>query len=439
MILGLIVFVLGKPLLMGRGESPFPQRLKQVRVGLPTEWLIYIGAVLSVLGVWQLIQYQAIVGWLLGASGLALASYVVVTSMVTLKSEDRDRIFVAMFLMGASILFWALFEQAGSSLNVFTDRRVDRNMFGFEVPASTFQSINAIYIVLLAPVFAGLWTFLGARKLEPSTPAKFGLAMVQLGAGFLVLVAGAAAAGNGLTPVLFIFAIYLLHTTGELCLSPVGLSAMTKLALPHMVGLIMGTWFFASALGNFTAGLIAQATGGEGVKKDAVTVEVIKDVATEAFVFKAILKEPVEGGFTVDYKIIAVKPESEPVATPDAVEGTKAVEKGESAKGESAKGESAKGDEKAEEPKNTLPAGTIAFEGTAGEVEEVTVAIPADANLAEGEKLGVELGEPTLSAERVLQVYSTVGWSALIVGLLIVIISPFFKRLMHLESLHQSA
>jgi hypothetical protein len=161
-----------------------------------------------------------------------------------------------MFLIVGSILFWALFEQAGSSLNLFTDRHVDRA----GVPASVFQSLNPIYIVLLAPGFAWLWTWLGRRGMEPSAPAKFGLAMMQLGAGFLVLVAGAYAMGvENLTPVIFIFLIYLLHTTGELCLSPVGLSAMNRLAPSHMASLIMGTWFFASATGNFAAGLIAAA------------------------------------------------------------------------------------------------------------------------------------------------------------------------------------
>ena len=129
-----------------------------------------------------------------------------------------------------------------------------------------FQSINAIYIVLLGPVFAGLWLFLGRRGLEPSSPAKFGLGVIQLGAGFLVLVAGSSAIyEGGLTPVLFIFLIYLLHTTGELCLSPVGLSAMNRLSPAHLASLIMGTWFFASASGNFVAGMIAAATGAEGV------------------------------------------------------------------------------------------------------------------------------------------------------------------------------
>jgi proton-dependent oligopeptide transporter, POT family len=159
---------------------------------------------------------------------------------------------------------------------------VDRVILGFDVPASMFQSINAIYIVLLGPVFAILWTVLARRGLEPSAPAKFGLGVIQLGAGFLVLVAGALAAGpGGLTPVLFIFLIYLLHTTGELCLSPVGLSAMNRLAPAHLAGLIMGTWFFASAAGNFAAGLIAAATGAEGAGPERV-VEVYSTVGWTA-------------------------------------------------------------------------------------------------------------------------------------------------------------
>jgi POT family proton-dependent oligopeptide transporter len=115
-----------------------------------------------------------------------------------------------------------------------------------------------------------LWLALAKRGLEPSTPAKFGLAMLQLGAGFLILVWGATRAGDGLTPVIFIFLIYLLHTTGELCLSPVGLSAMNRLAPAHMASLIMGTWFFAAATGNFAAGLIAAAAGAEGAGPEQV-------------------------------------------------------------------------------------------------------------------------------------------------------------------------
>jgi len=271
MLLGLVVFLWGKPLLVGRGEANDPALLESKVGGIKFEWLLYLLSFATVGLVWVLIQYQALVGSLLGLAGAILVIYVLYTAVAKLAPQDRDRIFAAMFLIFGSILFWALFEQAGSSLNLFTDRSVDRNILGIEVPASVFQSINAIYIVLLAPVFALLWTMLGRRGLEPSAPAKFGLGLIQLGAGFLVLVAGALAAGTGnLTPVLFIFLIYLLHTTGELCLSPVGLSAMNRLAPSHMASLIMGTWFFASATGNFAAGLIASAVGAEGAGPDRV-------------------------------------------------------------------------------------------------------------------------------------------------------------------------
>jgi proton-dependent oligopeptide transporter, POT family len=279
MLLGLIVFVWGTPLLMGRGESRDPQRLASTVAGMRFEWLLYMLGVAAVAVVWLLIQYQELVGTLLGISGALLVAYVLYTAVAKLPPQDRDRIFAAMFLIVGSILFWALFEQAGSSLNLFADRYVDREVMGSEVPASVFQSINPAYIILFAPVFAWLWTMLGRRGLEPSAPAKFGLALIQLGAGFLVLVAGATAFGlENATPLVFIFLIYLLHTTGELCLSPVGLSAMNRLAPAHMASLIMGTWFFASATGNFAAGLIAAATGAEGLEGEAAGKEVVLDV-----------------------------------------------------------------------------------------------------------------------------------------------------------------
>ena len=270
MLLGLLVFVWGKPMLMGRGESRHPERLEKRVAGIRFEWWLYGASFLVVGVVWLLVQYQSLVGGLLMVAGALLVGYILYTSVFKLPAQERDRIFAAMYLIFGSILFWALFEQAGSSLNLYTDRSVDRTMLGMTVPASVFQSINAIYIVLLGPVFAGLWTWLGRRGFEPSAPAKFALGVVQVGAGFLVLVAGAAAAGEGLTPVLFIFLIYLLHTTGELCLSPVGLSAMNRLAPGHLAGLIMGTWFFASATGNFASGLIASATGAEGAGEGRV-------------------------------------------------------------------------------------------------------------------------------------------------------------------------
>jgi len=275
MLAGLIVFVVFKPLLLGRGEPENPEKLAERVFGIKFEWLLYLVGLGAVVICWWLVQNQALVGTLLGLAGLILVLYVIGTAVIKLPREDRDRIFAAMFLILGSILFWALFEQAGSSLNLFTDRYVDRG----DVPASVFQSINAIYIVLLAPLFAGLWTWLGRKGMEPSTPVKFGLAMLQLGLGFYILKWGAEAVGMGnATPVLFIFLIYLFHTTGELCLSPVGLSAMNRLAPAHMASLIMGTWFFASATGNFVAGLIAAATGSEKASGEGAGKALVLDV-----------------------------------------------------------------------------------------------------------------------------------------------------------------
>ncbi|MEX2497633.1 MAG: peptide MFS transporter [Wenzhouxiangellaceae bacterium] len=264
MLLGLVVFILGKPLLLGNGEPP-------TLLAKGREFGLYGVGIAAVGVMWLLIQYQSIVGGLMLASGGALLAYVLFQAF-KLDKEPRERIYAILFLIALQPLFWGLFEQAGGSLNLFTDRYVDRQ----GVPASLFQSINPIYIILLAPLFAWLWTFLGKRGLEPSTPAKFGLGLIQLGFGFLVIVWGAASVGPGaLVPVVFLFGIYLFHTTGELCLSPVGLSAMNRLAPRHLASLIMGAWFFATAGGNFVAGVIGAATGGEdGAMTREATMEI---------------------------------------------------------------------------------------------------------------------------------------------------------------------
>jgi POT family proton-dependent oligopeptide transporter len=177
------------------------------------------------------------------------------------RREDhaRDRIYAILFLIALNPLFWGLFEQAGGSMNLFTDEFVDRS----GVPAGIFQSINPIYIILLAPLFAMLWQGLARRGKEPSAPAKFSLALLQMGLANLVLVWGAEAYGiAAMTPVILVFMYYLFATTAELCLSPVGLSAMNRLAPSFMASLIMGAWFYMTAVGNFVAGKIGEATGG---------------------------------------------------------------------------------------------------------------------------------------------------------------------------------
>jgi POT family proton-dependent oligopeptide transporter len=251
MLLGLVVFVLGRKSLQGAGEAP-------AQISRNKEFSLYGVGIAAVAVIWALIQYQDVIQTLLIVSGLGLLGYVVYEAF-KLDPHARDRIFAILFLIALNPVFWGLFEQAGGSLNLYTDRFVDRA----GVPASIFQSINPIYIILLAPLFAWLWTFLGKRGLEPSAPAKFGLALLQVGASFLVFVWGAQIVGvEVMTPVIFVFLIYLLQTTGELCLSPVGLSAMNRLAPKFMASLIMGAWFYMTAVGNFVAGKIGEATGG---------------------------------------------------------------------------------------------------------------------------------------------------------------------------------
>jgi len=251
MLAGLVVFVLGKGVLNGAGEAPAP-------LARSREMTIYGIGFAAVAVIWALVQYQDVIQGLLAVSGIALLGYVLYESF-KLEKEPRERMFAILFLISLNPLFWGLFEQAGGSMNLFTDRFVDRG----GVPAGIFQSINPIIIILVAPLFATLWLWLGKRGAEPSAPAKFGLALAQMGIANLVLVWGAEAYGVGaMTPVFLVFAYYFFATTGELCLSPVGLSAMNRLAPSFLASLIMGAWFYMTAVGNFVAGKIGEATGG---------------------------------------------------------------------------------------------------------------------------------------------------------------------------------
>ncbi|PNU04098.1 peptide MFS transporter [Novosphingobium guangzhouense] len=268
MVLGLIIFVIGRPALKGRGEPPKPLTKNR-------EFVLYGVAIASVAVIWFLIQYVSVIQTLLMVSGVAMLGYTLYEAF-KLPKEPRERIFAILFLIALNPIFWGLFEQAGGSLSLYTDKFVDRG----GVPTSLFQSINPIYIVLFGPIFAGLWAWLGKKGLEPSAPAKFALALAQVGLGFLVFVWGA---GTGdpavMTSVIFVFLIYMLHTTGELCLSPVGLSAMTRLAPLHLGSFIMGAWFYMTAVGNFVAGKIGEATGGEsGTMDKALTLGIYSKI-----------------------------------------------------------------------------------------------------------------------------------------------------------------
>jgi proton-dependent oligopeptide transporter, POT family len=264
MLAGLVVFVLGKKTLDGAGEAP-------VALSQAKEWTLYAIGLAAVAVIWALVQYQDVIQGLLVVSGVALLGYVLFESF-KLEKEPRERMFAILFLISLNPLFWGLFEQAGGSMNLFTDKFVDRG----SVPASIFQSINPIIIILMAPIFAMTWQMLGRNGKEPSAPAKFSLALAQMGFANLVLVWGAQAYGvAAMTPVFFVFAYYFFATTAELCLSPVGLSAMNRLSPKFLASLIMGAWFYMTAVGNFVAGKIGEATGGEG---GAMSKEKLLDV-----------------------------------------------------------------------------------------------------------------------------------------------------------------
>jgi POT family proton-dependent oligopeptide transporter len=180
---------------------------------------------------------------------------------------EKKRIAVIFVLFVAAAMFWAGYEQAGSSMNLFADRLTDRVVFGWEMPTSWLQSVNPIFVIVFAPIFGSLW--LKLRERQPSIPAKFGLGLVQLAVGFAVLAWASTYVGDPSDPhrvgMGWLVATYFFHTTGELCLSPVGLSAMTKLSPDKLVGQMMGIWFTATSFGNLMAGLLAGKMGSMGL------------------------------------------------------------------------------------------------------------------------------------------------------------------------------
>ncbi len=255
MFFGLIFFLYGQKYLYGHADPDDPEKLaKKVLGPINTEWAIYLLSILSLPLIWFVVQREAWVHsgqWLFLA---AAAGFLMFYAFSKSTKVERHRIMVLIVLILSTIVFWALFEQAGASMTFFADRVMERTAFGIEFKASQFGSLNAGFIILLAPVFAWLWVWLSKRNLEPSTPAKFGIGLIQAGLGFGALVLGATMPeASGKVAMIWLVLAYLLHTTGELALSPVGLSAVTKLAPQKIVGFSMGTWFLATALSETLA------------------------------------------------------------------------------------------------------------------------------------------------------------------------------------------
>jgi POT family proton-dependent oligopeptide transporter len=265
MALGVLQFVLtrrhlGRAGILASGTTP-PAVFR-------TRWLrLWIGV-----GVVALCLAAVVLGWIdVNPVGLARASTVVIVSMAALyfayyftaaglNPEERRRGVVLVVLFLGCALFWSGFEQAGSSMNLFAERYTDRVIapLHFLIPTGWFQSLNPAFIIMFAPFFAWLWIALAKRNLNPSAPAKFAIGVILMGSGFLVMAAAASIVAGGVKVLPYwLILTYLLHTYGELCLSPVGLSFFTKLAPKRFVGQMMGMWFLATSLGNLIAGLIA--------------------------------------------------------------------------------------------------------------------------------------------------------------------------------------
>ncbi|WP_100614192.1 peptide MFS transporter [Confluentibacter citreus] len=251
MFFGLVTFISGKKYLLGKGESNAIEWLSKKTMGIRNESLIYILSVLSTLLLWQMVQSHSVVQNLLIIAGSVSFIYIVYYAVTQLDKTARERLIALTILIIFTIIFWALFEQAYTSMNLFADRILDRG----NIAAGTFLSLNALFIILLAPIFAWLWVKLG--NYNPNTAVKFSLALMLVGLGFGALVMGINASEMGKVAIFWLVITYFLHTCGELCLSPVGLSAVTKLSPLKIVGFMMGVWFLATASSEFIASLLA--------------------------------------------------------------------------------------------------------------------------------------------------------------------------------------
>jgi POT family proton-dependent oligopeptide transporter len=267
MVLGLIIFLYFQYMLGDHGRPPDRERYEKFAP------LIYVGSFLSVPAIATLVYAHGSLSLVLAAAGIFVYGGLLYYAFTKDKTA-RDRLLVVLVLVLFSMTFWAFFEQAGSSINLFTDRNVNRTVLGWTIPTSAFQSVNPAFIIALAPLFSMVWEGLNDAEMEPSTPIKFALGLLQLAAGFGVLFLGIQFAGpNGMVALGFLLGGYLLHTTGELCLSPVGLSMVTKLSPKETVGLVMGAWFLSSSFAHYIAGLFAKLAsapkGGDMAKMAA--------------------------------------------------------------------------------------------------------------------------------------------------------------------------
>ncbi|ATA77797.1 Uncharacterized transporter yclF [Capnocytophaga canimorsus] len=261
MLLGFIIFFLASrtSVFQNIGLAPDEKPAKNVVSFVPNSILPYVAAAVMVGCSLLLIQHETVVDYMLGALAVIIIGYLLFQAS-KMELVAKQRIWVVVLLLLFTTIFWTFFELAGSALNLFTARNVDKMLFGFEMKTTYFQSFNPLYIMLFAPVFSWIWIKLSHLNKEPAAPYKFGTGLLLLGLGFLVLKFGGSYAKLGMVPAIFMALLYLLHTLGELALSPVGLSLVTKLSPKHMVAFMMGIWFLSSSIAHQGGKHIAKLT-----------------------------------------------------------------------------------------------------------------------------------------------------------------------------------
>ena len=294
----LIQFDGGK--LAGYGEPPPGQKRDRAPLifgaavlAVPVAWWLFINLMTSQAappgtGIAGYLLHLSIMGKALFGTFVVAVPAILIWAWRAGSRAEFQMMLAAMVMVVFNVVFWTLFEQAGSSLTLFADRNTDLSIFGlFTMTAGQTQFFNPLFIVLLAPLFSGLWNGLARRGWEPSTPVKFGIALVGVGAGFLVLVWGTRFAGPDFkVSVWWLALLYLIHSAAELCISPVGLSMISKLSIARIVGVMMGVWFLSISCAEYVAGIVAQVASVATVGGQVTNLEV--SLRTYAGVFWTI-------------------------------------------------------------------------------------------------------------------------------------------------------